>query len=72
MPLSKNPKANLKGGGGEGGGESGDSGSPSPRRFINTGLNPQFVQRQDCSSLLNSYLKCLKFTYFVILISWLI
>ena len=38
MPLSKNPKANLKGGGG--GGESGDSGSPSPRRFINTGLNP--------------------------------
>ena len=39
MPLSKNPKANLKGGG-EGGGESGDSGSPSPRRFINTGLNP--------------------------------
>lgn len=39
MPLSKNPKANLKGGGG-GGGESGDSGSPSPRRFINTGLNP--------------------------------
>ena len=43
MPLSKNPKANLKGGGGGGGGgggESGDSGSPSPRRFINTGLNP--------------------------------
>ena len=36
MPLSKNPKANLKGGGGV----SGDSGSPSPRRFINTGLNP--------------------------------
>ena len=33
MPLSKNPKANLKGGGGGGG--SGDSGSPSPRRFIN-------------------------------------
>lgn len=31
MPLSKNPKANLKGGRGE----SGDSGSPSPRRFIN-------------------------------------
>ena len=71
MPLSKNPKANLKGGGG-GGGESGDSGSPSPRRFINTGLNPQFVQRRDCSSLLNSYLKCLKFTYFEISISWLI
>ena len=40
MPLSKNPKANLKGGGEGGGGESGDSGSPSPRRFINTDLNP--------------------------------
>ena len=37
MPLSKNPKANLKGGRG---GESGDSGSLGPRRFINTGLNP--------------------------------
>ena len=39
MPLSKNPKA-VWGGGAGGGGVSGDSGSPSPRRFINTGLNP--------------------------------